>query len=861
MATELIYTSAPAGLKPGTYGFCVVACTRGLKESYATALQSLSGYRRLFSPESGRERQNPVVYANYVVEIGGVPTRVLSRVGDAGYDYSNRTNKIAHHLILSNSELASAGPAALFAVPNLFVERWDSKPTYIEQEKKIPTPTEAPLRGFYWKELTGDSEWARALAATVSTNRSVVLIVRPDCDVLRLYREALELLPPKQRWNATFSTYFTSVPPGVRCQWKAVITGSPEEEQLRARRDALIVDLTDPRKTGELAKFVANLPNWRLKTQATSKPERRAVPKETNVSAPRTVAPTTLQVSEHPKVYSLRAEDVLTTGVPIKPKPIRKKLNYGRDAVLPTDVPVKKSRSYVIIAALSGAVCAAITATICLFFVCPPDWAKPKDPAPKDRSSANASPCSDSNIQPITNSSTGQTAPASNPQENDSNPDGDANSDGTDSSTGQEATASNPQENDSNPDGDANSNITYSSTEPEAPASNPQKNENDSNVDANRNFGVTGSSTEQEAIASNPQENENNSNRENDEKDEKASVSDQNPDELLSAAFETFKAKWESENIEDVKKISFSPVNRKSEGNSQGEIEERIEGIYAESLKDLAEICRKSKRPLQLSICLLGSTSKKPYYFKEGGLTSYTDLQKFEFGEDDGSGDKEVEFKLIQQEKSTTHKITFKINENGVLSLNFSDQEIRDYFLLYVQIQWSVNTDAGPMQSRYITLLEVEKSYFPQSKQDDKTLSFDIELKEAYEKTENPKPKWKFPNQINTKKGSEVYLIVELESKSKQLKVSEKNGKYLCIVNDLEFDVSSEDGKDKGIRVITFKPSDNSPVDKKILDQIKDSIVKDLTIKVYLGDKDGRTLLKVIKGKQPEESGDKSNSN
>ncbi len=828
MATELIYTSAPAGLKPGTYGFCVVACTRGLKESYATALQSLSGYRRLFSPESGRERQNPVVYANYVVEIGGVPTRVLSRVGDAGYDYSNRTNKIAHHLILSNSELASAGPAALFAVPNLFVERWNSKPTYIEQEKKIPTPTEAPLRGSYWKELTGDSEWARALAATVSTDRSVLLIVRPDCDVLRLYREALELLPPRQRWNATFSTYFTSVPPGVRCQWKAVITGSPEEEQLRARRDTLVVDLTDPRKTGELAKFVANLPNWRLEKQATPQPERNAVQIETRVSAPRPTDPATPQVSDRPKVYSLRAEDVLTTGVPIKPKPIRKKLNYGRDAVLTTDVPVKKNNNVVAILASIGILSLFLVVFGAVFlFTC----THSKDANPQNGSSVGNSEEPKETDQETENSDSekGTTSVDDNdgssvvnseePKENDQE---------TENSDSKKETTS-VDDNDGN-----NADDSEEPKETDQETENSDSKEETPDVD-NKNENNVDDSEKQKKT---PQDTE------------AANLIEEDAEEKIIDAFNKFAEDWKSEDSNVIQKISFS-----TSGKDAKEIEEGITGTYQGNLKNLVKICQENKHTLDLKVRLLD----KQHYIDDPNSRECS--RNFDFNQEAAQ---EITFDIHRtKNKGENNSITFKINDEGSLSIIFSDQKIRDYFLLYGQIQWSVNTDTGPMQSPYIALLEAEKSYFPPFKQDDKTLSFDIDLKKTYEKTEISKLEWKFLNQIRNKKDSKVYLIVELESKqqkdleeknkelgSKQQEVlKEKNGKYQYAINNSKIEFSLDDkDEDEGKCVINFTPPNSSSID-----HIKNHIVEDLTIKVCLGDKDGRTLLKVIKDKQPED--------
>jgi hypothetical protein len=64
-------------------------------------------------------------------------------------------------------------------------------------------------------------------------------------DVLPLMVEAIGLLPPTRRWEATFSTYYTSLPPGVICNWRFVIKGSPEDLQSRRSVQALRIDLCD----------------------------------------------------------------------------------------------------------------------------------------------------------------------------------------------------------------------------------------------------------------------------------------------------------------------------------------------------------------------------------------------------------------------------------------------------------------------------------------------------------------------------------------------------------------------------------------------------------------------------------------
>ncbi|MBQ9372691.1 MAG: hypothetical protein IJU03_10910 [Thermoguttaceae bacterium] len=248
MAQKLVYTSSPKGLQPGAYGFCVVAATRGLHDRVASFLASTSGYRRVFSPESGQANLNPVSYTHMIVDNLGQTFRILSRVADAGLDYTNRTNKIASFLLPDRNELVSAGPAALFDVPGLFYATWNQEPTWFEPTPIPAAPEPASTLCSEWARVMGAPDWGAALAATVYSGAPVALVYEPgrNVDVLKMFQESIHLLPVNMRWNATFSTYFTQAPLGAQCQWKAVLAGSPEEATMRANPRVVIFDLTRP---------------------------------------------------------------------------------------------------------------------------------------------------------------------------------------------------------------------------------------------------------------------------------------------------------------------------------------------------------------------------------------------------------------------------------------------------------------------------------------------------------------------------------------------------------------------------------------------------------------------------------------
>ena len=246
MIQELIYTSVPRGLKPGTQGFCTVACTSGMSPHLQTRLESLSGYRAVYSPNDSNASKNPAVFSHLVLNVGGTFQHVLSRTSDAGLDYTQRANKISHHLVFDATECTDAGPASLLSQPGLFQTVWNQKPTLFPPDKQFLRSALPPRVCVHWQRLTGDAGWGAMLADTVQNQRPVSLIFSPGTELLPLFDEALALLPPELRWKATFTTYYCHQPAGINCQWKGILVDSPEMSQARVSASTLVIDLTRP---------------------------------------------------------------------------------------------------------------------------------------------------------------------------------------------------------------------------------------------------------------------------------------------------------------------------------------------------------------------------------------------------------------------------------------------------------------------------------------------------------------------------------------------------------------------------------------------------------------------------------------
>lgn len=248
MSQEIIYTSAPKGLKPGSRGFCTVISTAGMAKNLADRLETLSGYQHQYMPHE--EGENPVNYVHVRLTVGGKRYHVLSRICDAGLDYTKRTNKLAHHIALSTSEasLAPGGPAWVAAQDGFLVTEWNGDVKTVPESQRKLTSKPCP-EGICnaWKALGVDPGWAGVLAETAEKkSQPMTVIFATGTDTLALTRDAMSLVKPEKRWDVTFSTYFTKLPAGVDCLWRFVLDGTQEAKTLRRNPHARVIDLCDP---------------------------------------------------------------------------------------------------------------------------------------------------------------------------------------------------------------------------------------------------------------------------------------------------------------------------------------------------------------------------------------------------------------------------------------------------------------------------------------------------------------------------------------------------------------------------------------------------------------------------------------
>lgn len=245
MNAELLYTSAPQGLKQGSRGFCTVLSTAGMPLNIATKLESLSGYRHLYPSGTPDAAKNPISYSHLKLSVGGRTISVISRISDYGLDYSQRTNKIAHHIVV-DAPGPTCGPAALLADPTVLRTQWDGNCVNVPTPPALPNTAVKPNPCVNWAAITGDAGWGGVLANAWLTPSSkpifVVFSEDQSVQLLSLIQESIALLPPAKRWQATFGTYVTNLPPDVECKVRCVVAGSEEARMASAR--GIVINLT-----------------------------------------------------------------------------------------------------------------------------------------------------------------------------------------------------------------------------------------------------------------------------------------------------------------------------------------------------------------------------------------------------------------------------------------------------------------------------------------------------------------------------------------------------------------------------------------------------------------------------------------
>ena len=199
MPLQLIFTSAPRGLVAGRSGYCTVARHRSIPDRLAQILESL-----------GTPHQNPegATYTFRIIEASNTNWFVLSRFVARGLDYSQRDNRLAHHLIFTTEEAAVLPPPASIAFRwNGWLTEWTKEPTWLtEDPRPLLLDNAPPLRpASEWRKFSGTGAKAAWLVNEVGPVTLCLTQPPEDKILLRLLAESAVLLG-QSAWYATFTS-------------------------------------------------------------------------------------------------------------------------------------------------------------------------------------------------------------------------------------------------------------------------------------------------------------------------------------------------------------------------------------------------------------------------------------------------------------------------------------------------------------------------------------------------------------------------------------------------------------------------------------------------------------------------------
>ena len=246
MALQLIFTSTPQGLEPGRSGYCTVARHKDIRQRLVRELERLSVYD--FGQQVGANRVDISVYRK--IALGSEEFYVLTRICDAGMDYTNRTNYLAHHLILDGFEIAtSPSPAEVFLNWNGWKRKWEEGPRYLTPGEEVK------LSGFKSKGLVPCKNWLSftndpgngASLVSQSMVKPIVLENAPgqSSHLLQLFAESSALLKLQlDAWDYSFTTYLQGNDDPKSFAWLG-IEGQPAGERLKQGGLRNYIDLRD----------------------------------------------------------------------------------------------------------------------------------------------------------------------------------------------------------------------------------------------------------------------------------------------------------------------------------------------------------------------------------------------------------------------------------------------------------------------------------------------------------------------------------------------------------------------------------------------------------------------------------------
>jgi hypothetical protein len=233
-----------------------------MREALMLQLEKVCYYQHL-SLSGGQERP---IFAYRIVDIRGSRFHVLSRIQDAGLDFTGRTNFIAHHLVLAPEELRQSGtPPVILRDWGGWVKSWSKDPQLLEGEdwsslNSLAAKTCVPAQT--WKRVTGDAVNGYGLLEA-RAGASFRVDDQPGETILDLLAESLELLEVRDMrrdfraaaWNYTFTTSMQEQDNPADFRWRCIHSDNPAANRFATPDCRALSDVRATKWTGEETAF------------------------------------------------------------------------------------------------------------------------------------------------------------------------------------------------------------------------------------------------------------------------------------------------------------------------------------------------------------------------------------------------------------------------------------------------------------------------------------------------------------------------------------------------------------------------------------------------------------------------------
>lgn len=223
MAYRLIFTSSSRALTGSRTGFCTVARSRSMSEKLANIVERCGTY------DSEKMSKNPI-FSHRIVYFANTSYHVLSRISDAGADYTNRSNYLAEHIVLSPEECALLPTPAQFLLDKTdWLASWQGEPRFIDDVEIEPAKPRFEPPAKNWESTFGDS----AKAALLLDSSPAIFASASDGEtLLKLFAESASLCPQRVKaWDYTFTTALQHGENPSDFSWKAEINPPLEHVQ------------------------------------------------------------------------------------------------------------------------------------------------------------------------------------------------------------------------------------------------------------------------------------------------------------------------------------------------------------------------------------------------------------------------------------------------------------------------------------------------------------------------------------------------------------------------------------------------------------------------------------------------------